>query len=270
MTTNGTSIGEWAETLHGQKPYYLVIIDFEGCMSFANVHFYRGLQSAVSPQPTVTGTDFFQLVHEMDRQQLNKTLATCSLRDEAVSTEFRIRNGQYQWVRWEISRICKPEIMAEKFLCLGYDIAAADQQKKNMQAFEQYYLPDNALFQSFMAHTPGFSWIVDEEDNLMFANTLFLEYFGLEATVFGKGLGDILPPVIAGSLRGKHRLVCESGIPDHSSISLPANSGKEGVYQLTIFPIRSSSPGIMIGGQAYGLHFCSSISTLANDIQYNR
>jgi hypothetical protein len=104
----------------------------------------------------------------------------------------------------------------------------------------------------------------------MFANTLFLEYFGLEATVFGKGLGDILPPVIAGSLRGKHRLVCESGIPDHSSISLPANSGKEGVYQLTIFPIRSSSPGIMIGGQAYGLHFCSSISTLANDIQYNR
>ena len=270
MTTNGTSIGEWAEILHSQKPYYLVIIDFEGCMSFTNVHFYRGLQSAVPPQPAATGNNFFHLVHGQDRQQLNKTLATCSLRDEAVSTEFRIRNGQYQWVKWEISRIRKPDIMAEKFLCLGYDVAAADQQKKNMQAFEQHYWPDNMLFRSFMAHTPGFSWIVDEEDNLMFANTLFLEYFGLEATVFGKGLDDILPPVIAGLLREKHKLVCESGSPDHSMISRPVKSRKEQVYQLTVFPIQSPGPGRLIGGQAYGPYPCSSISTQPNDIQYNR
>jgi PAS domain-containing protein len=94
-------------------------------------------------------------------------------------------------VKWEVSRIRKQEIMAEKFLCLGYDIPAADRQKKNRQVFEQHYWPDHALFQSFMAHTPGFSWIVDEEDNLLFANTPFLEYFGLEATVFGKGLDDV-------------------------------------------------------------------------------
>jgi PAS domain-containing protein len=269
MTTNGTSIGEWADTLHGQKPYYLVIIDFEGCMSFANVHFYSGLQSAVPSQPIATD-NLFHLVHENDRQLLNKTLATCSLRDEAVSTELRIRKGRYQWVKWEISRIRKPEIMAEKFLCLGYDIAATDQQKKNIQAFEQHYLSDNALFQSFMAHAPGFSWIVDEENNLMFGNTLFLEYFGLEATVFGKGLDDILPAAIAGSFRDKHRLVCESGNPDHGTISLPVKSGKEQVYQLTVFPIRGAGPGRMIGGQVYEPYPCSSISTQPGNIQYNR
>ena len=79
MTTNGTSIGEWVTTLHGQTPYYLVIIDFEGCMSFANVHFYSGLQSSVASHPGTTGNNLFDMVHAQDRQQLNKTLATCSL-----------------------------------------------------------------------------------------------------------------------------------------------------------------------------------------------
>lgn len=270
MTTNGTSLGKWAETRHGQKPYYLAIIDFDGWMSFTNGYFYRGLPSANPSQPTTTGNNLFDFVHENDRQQLNKTLATCSLRDEAVFTELRIRNGRYLWVKWEISRIRKPEIMSEKFLCLGYDIAAADQQQKNIQAFEQHYLPDNALFQSFMAHTPGFSWIVDAENNLMFANTLFLEHFGLEATVFGKGLEDILPAAIATWFRDKHRLVGESGNPDHSTISLPVKSGRKQVYQLAVFPILSASPGRVIGGQAYGPYPCSSTSTLSDDIQYNQ
>jgi len=51
------------------------------------------------------------------------TLSRCNLGEEAVKTEFRVKNDRFQWVKWELSGIQKSENMAEKFLCLGKDTA---------------------------------------------------------------------------------------------------------------------------------------------------
>ena len=58
---------------------------------------------------------------------------------------------------------------------LGQDITEEEQQKKTMQAFEQNYQTSNALFTSFMDHTPYFTWIMDEDENLLYANKSLLE-----------------------------------------------------------------------------------------------
>jgi PAS domain S-box-containing protein len=122
MTKYGKAIGDWIGTSNDGRPYYLVVTDAEGRMSFTNAHFYSSFQAAQAPP---IRNSFFNLVHENDRQQLMEALSRCSLRQEAVNTEFRVRNGHFRWVKWELSGIRKPENMSEQILCLGKDMANA-------------------------------------------------------------------------------------------------------------------------------------------------
>jgi PAS domain S-box-containing protein len=120
MTTYGKAIGDWVGAFNDRRPYYLVVTDAGGRMSFTNAHFYRSFQAAQAPP---IRNSFFNLVHENDRQQLIETLSNCSLHDETANIEFRVKNGHFRWVKWGLSGIRKPENRSEKFLCLGYDIA---------------------------------------------------------------------------------------------------------------------------------------------------
>jgi hypothetical protein len=122
MTTYGTAIRNWVGSSDDGHPYYLVVTDAKGRMSFTNAHFYRNFQAAQAPE---IRNSFFNLVHEHDLRQLIETLSRCSSRYEAVNTEFRVKNGHFQWVKWELSGIRKPENMPGKFLCLGKDMATA-------------------------------------------------------------------------------------------------------------------------------------------------
>ena len=250
MKTNGTSIAKWVDTLNNKAPYYLAVVDAEGRLSFTNSRFYGSFQAALRPEMQ---NKFFDLVHENDRPQLTRALECCSLRDEAITTEARIRNGHFRWIKWEISGIQKPVNMSGKFLCLGYDITLEEQRKKTVRAFEQNYQAGNALFHSFMDYTNSFNWVADEEGSLMFGNRSFLEYFRLDESDFGKELTSILPAPIAGILSGKHMGVLKSNKPDHSTFRLPAADGSEKIYHMTVFPVRGNTPGRMVGGEAHCL-----------------
>ena len=116
MTTYGKAIGDWVGSSNDGRPYYLVVTDTKGRMSFTNAHFYSSFQAAQGPG---IRNSLFNLVHENDRQTLMESLLRCSLRQEAVNTEFRVKNDHFQWVKWELSGIRRPEIMSEQILCLG-------------------------------------------------------------------------------------------------------------------------------------------------------
>ena len=250
MKTNGSDISDWIDSLNNQKPYYLAVMDAEGCLTFANSQFYNSFQASLEPEMQ---NRFFDLVHENDRPELNKVLASCSLHDEAVTTEIRVKSGHFRWVKWEISGIRKPENMSGKFLCLGFEVTNEEQRVKTLRAFEEGYQASNALFHSFMDHTPSFTWIVDEEGNLMFGNRSFLEYFRLDKSAFGKELTTILPAPIAGILSEKHAGVLRSGQQDSDVVRSLIADGSEQLYQITVFPVRGNAPGRMVGGEAHCL-----------------
>jgi len=247
MNTIGANISKWVDTLDDQKPFYVAVIDDQGSMTFTNSHFYTSFQASRAPAGY---NGFFDLIHENDRDQLNEALAALSLRDNSLTTEIRIKNGHFRWVKWEISCVQMPETRSEKFLCLGYDIAAHEQQKKNMQLFEQQYQTSNALFTSFMDHTPYFSWIIDEDENLMFANKSLLEHFHLDRAAFGKNLNSVISGPAANIFSEKHNLVLKCNRRDQSIVKSTMADGKEHVYQVTVFPIHGAAPGMMVGGEA--------------------
>ena len=106
------------------------------------------------------------------------------------------------------------------------------------------------LFTSFMNHTPYFTWIVDKDDNLVFANHSLLNYFRSDETAFGKNIFTLIPFSIAGVFHDKHADVLRKKTPDHSIIKSLMADGKEHVYQITVFPIHGVSSSMMIGGEA--------------------
>ena len=246
MKHKGINITQWAGSLKDQQPYYVAVIDAQGEMFFTNSHFYTSFQAAHPKTPNA----FFDLVHESDRQQLNATLGALSIDENSVTTQIRIKNGHFRWVKWEISCIQMPETRSEKFLCLGYDVTGEEQQRKTMQAFEQDFQTSNALFTSFMDHTPYFTWIIDEDENLLFANKSLLQYFNLDRTVFGRKLGSLIPGPIARIFQDKHNHSLNSGLQNKSIVKALMADGKEHVYQVTVFPIHSAGPGKMVGGEA--------------------
>lgn len=140
--------------------------------------------------------------------------------------------------------------MSEKFLCLGYEMTPEEQQKKNMEIFERNYQGRNALFHSFMDHTPYFTWIVDEDENLVFANSVLLKYFQVDETAFGQKLQEIIPGPIAGMIREKHIHALKCGRQDQSIVKSIMADGKEHVYQVIVFPVRGAGPGTLVGGEA--------------------
>src|ERR1700744_3601254 len=116
MNTIEANISKWVGNLGDQKPFYVAVIDDEGSMTFTNSHFYTSFQAS---RATARYNGFFDLIHENDRNRLNEALTSLSLRDNPLTTEIRIKNGHFRWVKWEISCVRMPETRSEKFLCLG-------------------------------------------------------------------------------------------------------------------------------------------------------
>lgn len=101
-----------------------------------------------------------------------------------------------------------------------------------------------------MDHTPYFSWIIDENENLMFANKSMLEHFHLDPAAFGTNLNSIIPGPTANIFSEKHKLVLKCNRWDQSIVTLLMADGKEHVYQVIVFPIHGAAPGMMVGGEA--------------------
>lgn len=56
------------------------------------------------------------------------------------------------------------------------------------------------LFQLFASHSPNLLWIINEHEQLVYANTALRRYFGINSTQLGKPLQQLLPPDVGNLL----------------------------------------------------------------------
>ena len=110
-----------------------------------------------------------------------------------------------------------------------------------------------ALFSSFMNHTPSFAWIVDEEEKIQFANRSMLRYFGANESVINQSIYDILPKFIADAGHEKHQWVLAHDAPHASVLKSTLADGREHYFHVTTFPIDGTGPRKMIGGEAWDI-----------------
>jgi PAS domain S-box-containing protein len=136
----------------------------------------------------------------------------------------------------------QPEFPAQAVVSTFQDITREKE-------FERVAKDREALFLAFMDHSPFFSWIVDKEDNLQYANKSLLEYFQVNESAYGKKLAEIIPGPLACIIREKH-LALQSKKEDRSIVKFRLDDGEEHVYQVVVFPIHGAAPDSLVGGGA--------------------
>jgi PAS domain S-box-containing protein len=108
-----------------------------------------------------------------------------------------------------------------------------------------------ALFTSFMDHSPSFAWIVDENEKLIYANQGLLDYFGADKRALNQNICTILPQFIADAYHNKHKWVLENNLPHSSILKSSGTNGEEQVFHVTTFPAEGPGGKKMVGGQAW-------------------
>ncbi len=111
-----------------------------------------------------------------------------------------------------------------------------------------------ALFQAFMDTTPNIAWVVNEEEDLVFANSSFFQYFGLEEKEsIDKPLTELIPAFVSKAMYQKHMGVLATGQPVSTIEKVKWANGVNYVFHINLFPISGIAGEKLVGGHAVNL-----------------
>lgn len=118
------------------KDYYLMIVDRNGLIHFANSYLITNLGLSGYEIPKY---NFFQLLESDQLKEFQYTLSVVQANQTAVEIELSARNGSLHWIKWEVSKFTAQSATEEKFFCIGYDIVGKRKVKKLQQVAKQNY-----------------------------------------------------------------------------------------------------------------------------------
>jgi PAS domain S-box-containing protein len=110
-----------------------------------------------------------------------------------------------------------------------------------------------ALFHSFMKHSPNLAWVIDEEEKLVFANQAFRDHFHLQDSVMDQAIVPYLPKSVINALYKKHKDVLATGKAINTLQEMELADGSTFMFHVNIFPIEGLTGKKMIGGHAINL-----------------
>jgi len=109
------------------KDYYMMIVDRQGLIHFANSYLISNLGLTHYEFPKY---NFFQLLDPGQLLELQDALSSVGANHLPVEIELSARNGSLHWIKWEVSKFQSGLPSDDKFFCIGYDIVGKKKVKK--------------------------------------------------------------------------------------------------------------------------------------------
>ncbi|MBL7763476.1 MAG: PAS domain-containing protein [Chitinophagaceae bacterium] len=122
--------------------------------------------------------------------------------------------------------------------------------------------PDKFLAASFMNDSQSLGWIIDENEDLVWANTSFKKYFNLSDDAINNKVPAILPLKVIDGLYEKHVQVLNTLNPIDTIQQVKLADGSNITFQVNLFPVKGIDGKFMIGGQAF--HISKKINLSKN------
>ena len=118
------------------KDYYLMIVDHNGLIHFANSYLVSnfGLTHYEGPK-----YDFFQMLDPGQLNEFKKILFAVQSNGRPAEIEISAKNGSLHWIKWGISKFKGETDGGDKFFCIGHDIAGKRKVKKMQQVAKGNY-----------------------------------------------------------------------------------------------------------------------------------
>ena len=110
---------------------------------------------------------------------------------------------------------------------------------------------DKELLQKeFLNNTSAMTWLIDDQENLIFANPAFMRFLGLKESDINKKAVEAIPPFFTAIFEKEHRKVLATGVA-HKKVHKHALADGTTLYFLVnIFPVPNSSNKPLLGGEA--------------------
>lgn len=106
------------------------------------------------------------------------------------------------------------------------------------------------IFQSFMNNTHSPAWIIDEDGFIIYMNDIFKSVWKLNDSHLYSNVRDLMPHPMVEQYMINNRRVLESGQPLITIENSLRRDGTPGVYLVFKFPLQTSTPKRLIGGQS--------------------
>ncbi len=160
----------------------------------------------------------------------------------------RVRNGDKRWILFD----SQPLFESDQTLPFSFVSNIVDVTNEKKLSIELREL--DATLKAFVDKTPNLAWVVDEEENLVFASHSFYQYYGLDQKEsIGKKLVDLVPRAVANALYEKHVQVLRTGMPVETEEKIKWADGTNLIFHINIFPIEGLSGKKLVGGHAVNL-----------------
>lgn len=128
---------ECIDKLNGtDKDYYLLVIDQNGAIEFANSYLITNLE--LDPKK-IYESSFFNLIEPRYQKSFKDSLYNVQQSGLPVSIEVSAKNGSLHWIKWEISKHKTDAGSADKYFCMGYDIVGKHTVNKMQRVARRNY-----------------------------------------------------------------------------------------------------------------------------------
>jgi PAS domain S-box-containing protein len=115
---------------------------------------------------------------------------------------------------------------------------------------------EKELFQKeFLNITSAMTWLIDDQENLIFANPAFLRLLGMSEKDLNKKAVDVIPPYFRDIFEKEHRTVLATGIPYKKIHKQPMADGTTSYFLVNIFPVPHQTNKQLLGGEAMDITF---------------
>jgi PAS domain S-box-containing protein len=115
---------------------------------------------------------------------------------------------------------------------------------------------DKEIFQKeFLDHTSALTWLIDDQERLIFASPAFLRFMGLNENVLNKKAVEVIPPFFSAIFEKAHRNVLATGVAHKKIYKHPLADGTTSYFLVNIFPVPHKTNKRMLGGEAMDITF---------------
>ncbi len=118
-------------------------------------------------------------------------------------------------------------------------------------AYENYYFSIN---KEFLNLTSAMTWLIDDQEQLVFGNPAFLRFLGLNENALNKKAVDVIPPFFTEIFEKAHRNVLATGVAHKKIYKHPLADGHTSYFLVNIFPVPHKTKR-MVGGEAMDITF---------------
>ncbi|MES1221604.1 MAG: ATP-binding protein [Bacteroidota bacterium] len=228
------------------------LIDGDGKLYSMNA----GMRKMLAIKPAAKNNNIFDFLDAADARKLRESVKRC-IKTQTICSKINFQNGVSHLVSLNMHVLPSTGNTGQFFVCLGEEIKPGASTTVRHESAEvitaekkAVTIDQQGLFESAMDNSPALSWMIDEDERLIYANKAYKKFFALPPQAIGEDIRKYIAPAVIQSLYEKHKGSFYANKPCTSIEKAFLADGSTIQFKVMLFPALNKMGGKVITGQA--------------------